>query len=96
LQSVYESLGRRVVVYGHIHRPYLRNVCGITVANAGSVGLPYDGDTRASYLLLDDSEPSIRRVPYEVDEEIGALTSSGLPHADWVARMLRTAGPQLP
>ncbi|PYU18021.1 MAG: YfcE family phosphodiesterase, partial [Acidobacteria bacterium] len=39
------------------------------VANTGSVGLPYDGDRRAAYLLLDESEPSIRPVEYDVDRE---------------------------
>ena len=96
LQSAYGPLGRPVVVYGHIHRPYVRRISGVVVANSGSVGLPHDGDRRASYLLLDDGEPSIRRVEYDVDRELKALRSSGLPHAEWVARILESAGPQMP
>jgi putative phosphoesterase len=96
LESAYESLGRAAVVYGHIHRPYIRAVSGIVVANSGSVGLPHDGDRRASYLLLDDSRPSIRRVEYDVDRELKALRESGMPHADWIARILQTASPQMP
>jgi len=96
LQSAYGPLGRPVAVYGHIHRPYVRRISGVVVANSGSVGLPHDGDRRASYLLLDDGEPSIRRVEYDVDRELKALRSSGLPHAEWVARILESAGPQMP
>jgi putative phosphoesterase len=48
LQSTYSSLGARIVVYGHIHRPYVRRLPGMTVANTGSVSQSYDGDTRAS------------------------------------------------
>lgn len=96
LQSAYGPLGRPVVVYGHIHRPYVRRISGVVVANSGSVGLPHDGDRRASYLLLDDGEPSIRRVEYDVDRELKALRSSGRPHAEWVARILESAGPQMP
>jgi len=96
LQSAYGPLGRPVVVYGHIHRPYVRRISGVVVANSGSVGLPHDGDRRASYLLLDDGEPSIRRVEYDVDRELKALRSSGLPHAEWVARILESASPQMP
>ena len=96
LEQVYGSLGQPVAVYGHIHLPYIRTVAGITVANTGSVGLPFDGDRRASYLLLDDATPSIRRVEYDVDREIRALTDRRFPHADWVARTLRSAGPQMP
>ncbi len=96
LESAYGPLGRPVVVYGHIHRPYIRAVSGVVVANSGSVGLPHDGDRRASYLLLDDARPSIRRVEYDVDRELKALRESGMPHADWVARIIEMASPQMP
>lgn len=90
LQEVYGPLGRQVAVYGHIHRPFMRNVGGMTVANTGSVSLSYDGDRRAAYLLLDESEPSIRRVEYDVWKEIKALADSKLPHGDWIARTLES------
>jgi len=37
LRSTYASLGAQIVVYGHIHRPYIRRLQGMTVANTGSV-----------------------------------------------------------
>ena len=79
LESVYGSLGRPIAVYGHIHRPYIRSVSGMIVANTGSVGLSYDGDRRAAYLLLDDSTPAIRRVEYDVDRELEALSAPAFP-----------------
>lgn len=91
LEPVYGQFGQPIAVYGHIHQPYIRRVSGLTVVNTGSVSLPYDGDPRASYLLLDDLEPQIRRVEYDVDREIQALEESRLPHADWLARTLQTA-----
>ncbi len=48
----YEGLGGNVVVYGHIHRPFVRTIGSLTIANSGSVGLTWDGDNRASYLLI--------------------------------------------
>ena len=96
LQSVYAPLGQPIAVYGHIHRSYIRNVSGLVVANTGSVSLSYDGDRRAAYLLLDDAKPTIRRVEYDVDRELQALAVSGLPHADWLGRMLKSARPQMP
>lgn len=96
LESVYGPLGKPLVVYGHIHTSFVRKVGGMTVANSGSVSLSYDGDHRAAYLLLDDGEPSIRRVEYDIDREIKALMSCGLPHADWMARTLLSASPQMP
>ena len=68
----------------------------MTVVNTGSVSLSYDGDPRASYLLLDDSQPSIRRVEYDIGKEVKALQSSGIPHADWIAKMLESGTFQMP
>jgi putative phosphoesterase len=88
LQSAYASLGARIVVYGHIHRPYVRRLAGMTVANTGSVSQSYDGDRRASYLVIDGERISIRRVEYDVEKEAEELLHSGLPHAEWLSRIL--------
>lgn len=89
LESVYGGLNAPTAVYGHIHTPFVRHCGGITVANSGSVGLPYDGDTRASYLLVEGESVSIQRVEYDIDAECSFLLQSGLPHATWVAELLR-------
>jgi predicted phosphodiesterase len=96
LEAVYRPLGQPIAVYAHIHRAYVREVSGMIVANTGSVGLSYDGDRRAAYLLLDESSPSIRRVEYDVDRELRALANCGLPHSDWAAKTLQNARPQMP
>jgi hypothetical protein len=96
LEAVYATLGRKIAVYGHVHRSFIRRVSGLTVVNTGSVGLSYDGDRRASYLLLDDLEPAIRRVEYVLDREIQALAQCGLPHSDWIAKTLESGRPQMP
>ncbi len=96
LEKVYGPLGQPLAIYGHIHRSYIRSVSRMTVANTGSVSLSYDGDRRAAYLLLDDSKPEIRRVEYDVDRELKALSSCGLPHAGWLAKILESASPQMP
>ncbi len=95
LESTYSPLGQPIAVYGHIHQPFVRNVAGLTVINTGSVGQSFDGDLRASYLLIDNGTPKCRRVEYDVEREINAITASGLPHADWMARTLRAARPQM-
>ncbi len=89
LVATYGALGSKVVVYGHIHRPYVRQVPGFVVANSGSVGTPYDGDPRASYLLVEDSNVTVRRVEYDIEAEIKYLLSSGYPHAQWLAEIRR-------
>lgn len=96
LESTYQLLGRPIVVYGHIHQPYIRKIPTMTVINTGSVSLSYDGDPRAAYLLLDGMKPEIRRVEYDVDQEIKHLHESGMPHAAWSEKILRSACFQMP
>jgi len=101
LESVYRPLNQPIAVYAHIHRPYIRSVPSPQVrqrlvANTGSVSLSYDGNRRASYLLLDGRNPTIRRVDYDVEKELKALSSCGLPHADWIAKSLHTGSFQMP
>src|SRR5204862_2817407 len=36
LAVTYAGLGTNTVVFGHIHRPFVRTVAGLTVANSGS------------------------------------------------------------
>jgi putative phosphoesterase len=96
VKSAYASLHQPIVVYGHIHRPFIRDTGEVTVANCGSVGLPYDGDRRAAYLLLDESKPSIRRVEYDIDRELQMLLDCRLPRADWIAKTIASGYPQMP
>jgi putative phosphoesterase len=98
LMRIYGPLGRPIVALGHTHIPDIRDMSGAPklLINTGSVGLPYDGDPRASYLLLDGDRAVIRRIQYSVEKELKRLACSALPHADWIARMLRSSSAQLP
>ena len=89
LRDAFGELHARLVAYGHIHQPYVREVAEWTVANTGSVSLSYDGDTRASYAVVDGSRVEIRRVAYDLDMEVEAMRRAGLPHGTWVAACLR-------
>ena len=85
LSRIYRPLGSAHVGYGHIHRPFARTLDGLTVANAGSVGLPFDGDPRAAYLLLDDGVPKTIRVEYDIEQEVRAVHALGHPDAERLA-----------
>jgi len=95
LRSTYAPLGSEIVVYGHIHRPYVRRVGEMTVANTGSVSQSYDEDRRASYLMIEGERVNMRRVEYDVESEAKELLRSGLPHAEWMSRIL-LAGQYVP
>jgi putative phosphoesterase len=89
LLAVYEPLDAAVAAYGHIHRPYARALGRLTVANSGSVGMPWDGDPRACYLLLEDGLPRLVRVEYDIEREAAVLLASGYPDAQRLVEMRR-------
>jgi putative phosphoesterase len=89
LLDTYGGLDADIVVYGHIHRPYVRSLPAVTVANSGSVGLTYDGDPRASYLLLEDGVPSIRRVDYDMERACDDARDAEFPLGGWLEGVLR-------
>jgi putative phosphoesterase len=96
LEGFYGPLQCRAVVYGHIHHAFVRRLSKFTVANSGSLSFSYDGDPRAAYVLIDGDEIIIRRVEYDVEEEIRWLCAVHYPDADWLAQIYRAAAPILP
>jgi putative phosphoesterase len=90
LERVYGVLGSKHVVYGHIHYPFVRRLSGFTVTNSGALSLSFDGDRRASYALIDGEQLEIKRVDYDVEEEIRLLLRADDPFATSTAETLRT------
>lgn len=80
-----------VVVCGHSHQAFVREVGGVTFINTGTVGRPDDGDPRACYAVLDLTPDGLRvehhRVAYDVERAVAALREAGLPEA--FAEMMR-------
>jgi putative phosphoesterase len=64
---LFEGLDVPTVVCGHTHTQYDRKVAGVRVVNAGSVGMPYEEEPGAYWLLDLDH----RRTPYD-GAELGA------------------------
>jgi predicted phosphodiesterase len=91
LEVTYGHLGGSLAAYGHIHRPYVAETDRLTVANAGAAGFPWDGDPRASYLLVDDGTPQVRRVEYDVEAARRDARQAGHPLADWLGDVYATA-----
>lgn len=83
-----------VIVFGHTHVPFHKEINGVHFINTGSVGRPKDGDPRAGYCVLtidgDTVEAAQIRLPYDVEEACDALLKAGLP--EYFAHYLRTGG----
>jgi putative phosphoesterase len=75
-----------LLVCGHSHIPFAREVDGVWVVNCGSVGRPADGDPRGSLALADVGTAGVRaqilRFSYDVDALTAALGERGTPGID--------------
>jgi putative phosphoesterase len=74
-----------VLICGHSHQPFARQVGDAWVINTGSVGRPGDGDPRACYATLVMNKKGITvqhyRVEYDVQRTANAVRQRGLPEA---------------
>lgn len=73
-QTLAEQIAPPVPLFcvGHTHRSLIRTLNSTLVVNVGSVGLPFDGDTRATYGRLqwqkNGWQAEIRRVNYDMQQ----------------------------
>ncbi len=95
VKQMFEQAQTRTLVYGHIHRAYVRRVADGLVVNTGSVGFPFDGVPRPSFaiLTLRDGlwDADIVRVEYDHEAVAQDLLATDHPEAETFARRLRTA-----
>jgi putative phosphoesterase len=74
-----------IVVCGHSHAPFFREVGAVTFINTGTVGRPDDGDPRACYALLELTPRRLRvrhhRIAYDIESVVAAIRDAGLPDA---------------
>ena len=62
------------VVFGHTHLQFTRTgPGGIDLVNPGSVGMPWDGDHRAAYAVIDGDRLEHRRVKYDWQASAAAI-----------------------
>jgi putative phosphoesterase len=82
------------ICVGHTHVPFRIDLEDQCIVNPGSVGQPRDGDSRASYAVIEDGVVEFKRVPYDMDETLRMMRQAGLPEwaVEMSAAMLRSGG----
>ncbi|MCW2985231.1 MAG: metallophosphoesterase [Conexibacter sp.] len=75
------GVDRGLVVAGHTHQQDDRMVGGVRFVNAGSVGLPYEGDGAARWLWVQDGVPELRRTEYDAAAAGRRVLAAGWPDA---------------
>ncbi|HTU47463.1 MAG TPA: metallophosphoesterase family protein [Bryobacteraceae bacterium] len=86
-----------ILLCGHTHTPFLREIEGSRVVNPGSLGQPKTGVPKACYALWDSNEIVLRQEPYDYKATISAIraiSSLGVSHdiKQVLAHILETGG----
>lgn len=92
LDELFADASERTVVIGHTHHQFDRQASRVRIVNAGSIGMPYEGEIAAFWALIEDGEPRFRKTYFDVEQATAALEASDWPGADeFVAENLRAA-----
>ena len=71
------------LVFGHTHKPWVREHGGVLFVNCGSVGKPKDGDPRGAFAILTATpqglDVTIERVAYDAQAVADEVAAVGLP-----------------
>ena len=81
LADALASASAEIVVAGHTHVQLDRRIGPRRFFNAGSVGMPYEDEPGAFWLLL-DREATMRRTSYDYAAAAAAIGASGHPEAE--------------
>jgi predicted phosphodiesterase len=81
------GMSERVLVTGHTHAQYDREVAGVRAVNPGSVGMPYEGRSGAYWALLGPGV-ELRRTKYDVHEAVARINASGIPGPEQLVEIL--------
>ncbi len=81
-----------LLLCGHIHVQYRRQVGDVEIVNPGSVGLPFDDQTTAAWAIADDGTIELRRTAYDIERALARLAAAVThPEQALTERRLRTA-----
>ncbi len=72
-----------VIIVGHSHEQFSRQINGAVFVNPGSVGRPGDGNPKAAYAVLSFNpfKVELGRLKYDVEAAADALRKRGLPES---------------
>ena len=79
------AAAENLVVAGHTHHQYEQTVGDKRLVNAGSIGLPYEGQAAAFWTIVEDGAVELRRTNYDVPAAVEQIVATGFPTAaDWL------------
>jgi predicted phosphodiesterase len=89
LQPLFSTVSAAVVICGHTHMQFDRTIGRMRVANAGSVGMPFQPP--GAYWMLLDGRIELRQTAYDLARAASVIRRSGYPQsAEFAGRNVLT------
>jgi len=82
LDPMLDGVLEKTVVGGHTHVQFDRVLGDRRLVNAGSVGIPYEGEAGIACWGLFGPDVELRRAHYEVQRAVDAIDATGYPDGD--------------
>ena len=82
LDPILDGVREQVVVCGHTHVQFDRRVGDRRIVNAGSVGMPYQGEPGIACWAVLGPDVELRQTRYDAAAAAEAIRASGYPGAD--------------
>ena len=88
LEEILLDIEQNLIVCGHVHTQYDRYLDGKRIVNAGSVGMPYQGEPVGAFWLLLGPDVAFRRCEYDLGRAVSEFRAIGYPGAEDMAESL--------
>jgi putative phosphoesterase len=87
VRAATREIAERVLVTGHTHVQYDREVGDIRALNPGSIGLPYEGRHGAFWALL-GPDVELRRTDYDVEKAVERMRATDDPRVEQIVELM--------
>ncbi len=81
LESLFKDVTENIIVCGHTHMQFDRQLNRVRVVNAGSVGMPF-GQTGAFWLLIDNDTITLKHTMYDLQATAELVRQTDYPEAN--------------
>lgn len=79
LTSIFSDIVQKIVVCGHTHMQFEREVGSVKIVNAGSIGMPFADEPGAYWLLIGPTGYEFRRTSYDFEAAAQQIRNSSDP-----------------
>lgn len=84
IKEIVKDVEEDILLCGHSHHSFYKEIEGKKIINVGSVGLPFDGIPKASFIVLDirkNKEIGIefKRIDYDIENNLNIAEEKELP-----------------